>query len=378
MRRWRCKTLTLFLILLGSVVLQAQGAGAVCNLIGSIAKPDSSSQTLCSELRTSPTDRLAPGFDPSKLLTHSFPGEVGGTASIDSALELFVTLGPGEVTGNMHGQLLDRTGTTCTEMGGPIGHECAGVNNISLGRAKFNPASQGDTPPSSGSCVDSTGKIISKNPNDTNPPFSTTSPSSPYTLTNPPPNAGITCSANDTAGYLRHTFTTQGDFFPFQINHVGFDSVINYEAAPGQTASPKTGVLCTAPIGSTCVNSSQTVKQVTGVFGDLGTGTFSSPGAGDQLVINNIAAWSVQGNGDLKFTSPTIAWTQQVVDPDFSGVAIQGFNELVSGSFTYCQGPHVLSAGITTAPCQNNDVPVASYTTGNSQFNGAFSTLGGD
>jgi hypothetical protein len=122
------------------------------------------------------------------------------------------------------------------------------------------------------------------------------------------------------------------------------------------------------------VNSSQTVKQVTGVFSDLGTGTFSAPGAGDQVVVNNVAAWSVQSKGDLKFTSPTITWTQQVIDPDFSGVALSGFNELTSGSFTYCQGPHAAPGD----SCFNYNVPLSSYTSGDSQRNGALQTLGGD
>lgn len=348
------------LLLLGFFMLFPAGrADAVCNLIGSITKPDSVTQTRCTELRTSPTDRLAPGFDPSKLLSHSFPGEVGGTASIDSALELFVVLGPGEITGNPFGQLLDKDSTVCSEMGGPIGHECQGLNHISLGRAKFNTATQKDIPPSAGPCTDSFGVI--------------TDSSIPNNFKNPPPESQITCNANDTAGYLHNNFVTQGDFFPFQLIHVGFDSVISFEAVPGGKISPRTLVACTAPAGWTCVNSSQTVKQVTGVFNDLGTGSFEAPGAGDQIVVNNVAAWSVQSKGDLKFTSPTIAWTQQITDPDFSGVALQGFDELTSGSFTYCQGSHA-SGG----PCETSNVPQVSYTSGDSQRNGTFSTLGGD
>ena len=347
------------LVLAGIFIFLPGRANAVCNLIGSLTKPDSVTQTRCTELRTTPTDRLAPGFDPTKLLSHSFPGEIGGTAAIDSALELFVVIGPGEITGNPFGQLLDKASTVCSEMGGPIGHECQGLNNISLGRAKFNTATQKDLPPSAGPCTDSFGTI--------------TASSSPNSFSNPPPNSEITCPADDTAGYLHNNFVTQGDFFPFQLIHVGFDSIISFEAVPGGTTSPKTLVPCTAPAGWTCVNSSQTVKQVTGVFNDLGTGSFSAPGAGDQVVVNNVAAWSVQSKGDLKFTSPTIAWTQQVTDPDFSGVALEGFDELTSGSFTYCQGSHAPGG-----PCEANNVPEVSYTSGDSQRNGTFSTLGGD
>ncbi len=347
------------LLLVGISIFFPGRANAVCNLIGSVVKPDSTSQTVCSELRTTPTDRLAPGFDPSKLLSHSFPGEVGGTAAIDSALELFVVLGPGEITGNPFGQLLDKTGTICSEMGGPIGHECQGLNNISLGRSKFNTATQNDLPPSAGPCSDSFGVL--------------TATSSPNNFSNPPPDAQITCPANDTSGYMHNNFVTQGDFFPFQVTHVGFDSVIDFEAVPGGTTSPHSLIACTAAPGWTCVNSSQTMKQVTGVFNDLGTGSINAPGAGDQIVVNSIAAWSVQSKGDLKFTPPTIAWTQQVTDPDFSGFATEGFDELTSGSFTYCQGSHA-SGG----PCEANNVPQVSYTSGDSQRNGTFSTLGGN
>ncbi|MCG3117258.1 MAG: hypothetical protein LLH30_16440 [Candidatus Manganitrophus sp. SA1] len=353
----------LLLTLLGVFLLLPEKAEGVCNLIGSLTKPDSVTQTRCTQMRTTPTDRLAPGFDPSKLLTHSFPGEIGGTAAIDSALELFVVLGPGEITGNPFGQLLDKTSTICSEMGGPIGHECQGLNNISLGRAKFNTATQRDIPPSTGPCFD-TGP---------NPDVEITESSSPSSFSNPPPFGQVDCPANDTAGYLHNNFVTQGDFFPFQLIHVGFDSIISFEAVPGGTTSPKTLVPCTAPAGWTCVNSSQTVEQVTGVFNDLGTGSFSAPGAGDQVVVNNVAAWSVQAKGDLKFTSPTIAWTQQITDPDFSGVALEGFDELTSGSFTYCQGSHAPGG-----PCEASNVPETSYTSGESQRNGTFSTLGGD
>lgn len=90
----------LLVVLLGFFPILPERAESVCNLIGSLAKPDSVTQTRCTQLRTTPTDRLAPGFDPSKLLSHSLPGEIGGTAAIDSALELIVVLGPGEITGN--------------------------------------------------------------------------------------------------------------------------------------------------------------------------------------------------------------------------------------------------------------------------------------
>lgn len=351
----------LLLALLGVFLLLPEKAEGVCNLIGSLIKPDSVTQTRCTQMRTTPTDRLAPGFDPSKLLTHSFPGEIGGTAAIDSALELFVVLGPGEITGNPFGQLLDKTSTICSEMGGPIGHECQGLNHISLGLAKFNTATQKDIPPSAGACFD-TGAAIE-----------ITASSTPSSFSNPPPSAQIDCPANNTAGYLYNNFTTRGDFFPFQLIHVGFDSIISFEAVPGGTTSPKTLIPCTAPAGWTCINSSQTVEQVTGVFNDLGTGSMSAPGAGDQVVVNNVAAWSVQAKGDLKFTSPTIAWTQQITDPDFSGVAQEGFDELTSGSFTYCQGSHAPGG-----PCEASNVPTTSYTSGASQRNGIFSTLGGD
>jgi hypothetical protein len=201
-------------------------------------------------------------------------------------------------------------------------------------------------------------------------PITTTS--SPSSLSNPPPSSDINCPQNNTSGFLALTFTTQGDFFPFEITHVGFDSVIHWEAVPGGFTPPG-GTQCQAPLGSTCVNSSQTVRQITGVFNDLGTGSMNAPGAGDQIVVNNIAAWSVQSKGDLAYTSPTMVWTQQVTDPDFSGIAIAGFDELVSGSFTTCQGSHAPGK-----PCEANNVPLASYTSGDSQRNGLFSTLGGD
>ncbi len=352
------RTMIFALVAFGAIFMWSGNSHAVCNLIGSLSKPESVTQTRCTELRSSPTDRLAPGFDPSKLLTHSFPGEVGGTQAIDSALELFVVLGPGEVTGNPFGEFLDKTNTTCSEVGGPIGHECQGLNHISLGRAKFNTATQNDVPPSAGACMDISGG---------SPGTPITATSSPSSLSNPPPSAQIDCPNNNTSGFLTLTFTTQGDFFPFDITHVGFDSIIAWEAIPGGSAQ------CSAPQGSTCVNSSQTVKQVTGVFNDLGAGSISAPGAGDQIVVNNMAAWSVQSKGDLKYTSPTMVWTQQVTDPDFSGVAIAGFDELVSGSFLYCQGSHAPGG-----PCEASNVPLASYTTGDSQRNGTFSVLGGD
>ena len=363
MTHWKNKAAAFAFILFGTIFLLSGNGEAVCNMVGSLAKPDSVTQTRCSELRSSPTDRLAPGFDPSKLLTHSFPGEVGGTQSIDSALELFVVLGPGEITGNPFGELLDKNSVTCSEVGGPIGHECQGLNNISLGRAKFNTATQNDLPPSTGPCFDLSGGA---------PGTPITATSTPSNLKNPPADSQIDCPNNNTSGFLTATFTAQGDFFPFDITHVGFDSIIAWEAIPGQTYSPSQ-TFCSAPIGWTCVNSSQTIKQITGVFNDLGTGSITAPGAGDQIVVNNMAAWSVQSKGDLKYTSPTMVWTQQVTDPDFSGVAIAGFDERVSGSFVYCQGAHAPGG-----PCEANNVPLVSYTTGDSQRNGAFSSLGGD
>lgn len=334
MKRWAAY---LFLGLL----LLPRAVGAQCTNSSPGSKvPDSNNQTNCLDLRNTPTDRAAPGFNPTKLLTHKFPGEPGGTASVDSALELFTLLGPGEITGNMHAKMLTKTGVECTEVGGPPGNDCEGLNQINLGRSKFNPWSQKDDPVLRDNVAPVSGRFTQACGVD---------------LLNPP--GPVTCADGDTTGLFSNHFKTGGDFFPSLINHVGFDSIILFEHGGCKVNNPTN---CTTHT----ITASQTMKQITGVFGTLGTGTKDFPGAGDQVVQNDVLKWTTTNKGDAQFTSPQISWVQQVIDPDFSGVAVEGFSEKISGSFAggYCQGPH--TAG---GPCANFNVPTPSYATGFNQ-----------
>ncbi|MGB3942408.1 MAG: hypothetical protein WBK96_13030, partial [Candidatus Manganitrophaceae bacterium] len=71
-------------------------------------------------------------------------------------------------------------------------------------------------------------------------------------------------------------------------------------------------------------------------------GTLGVPGNGDQLLLintnNGLGNTSTAAPGaagrDGTFADPTIIWTQEIRDPDMSGVGVP-FTQTISGSFLY-------------------------------------------
>ena len=316
------------------------------------------------------------GYDPTRNVSSGLTTPINCPdvqtncpAPADGALELFMRLGPGEATGNMHGRIQGVNGSICKEISSldPASKLCAGVGNLNLGIEKYNPKSQDDNAP----CV---GLF------DASSPTGTGTPNPAEECTNPTGNGSNTAGMTSADGF--HGFTEQfsrnDDFFPGSIEHAGFKFGVSFKWMDQSTLATcnqnRTGMVQHT---STCTYADQSVEQVTALDSDLGIGTRANPGPGDQVVQINILGWSAKNNDDIYTTSgnattqatginPRIAWKQTIKDPNFSGLS--GNDDEMNGAFTYCHGAHNISGD----PCFAVVLPDAIYPTGTSQTVGDF------
>lgn len=314
------------------------------------------------------------GYDPTRNISSGLSTPINCPdiqtncpAPADGALELFMRLGPGEATGNMHGRIQAVDGTLCKEISSTGTLRCAGVGNINLGIEKYNPKSQDDNAP----CV---GILNGSSPTGTG------TPNPAEECTNPTGNGSNTAGMTSADGFhgFSEQFSRNDDFFPGAIEHAGFKFGVSFKWMDQSNLATcnqnRTGMVQHT---SACTYSDQSVEQVTALDSDLGIGTRANPGPGDQLVQINILGWSTKNNDDFYTTAgnaatqatginPRIAWKQWIKDPNFSGLA--GYDDEMNGAFTYCHGAHNTSGD----PCFAVVLPDAIYPTGTSQTIGDF------
>lgn len=313
------------------------------------------------------------GYDPTRNISSGLTTPINCAelpsncpAPADGALELFMRLGPGEATGNMHGRIQGVNGKLCREISSadPGSEFCGGVGNINLGIEKFNPKSQDDSAP----CV---GLFDASSETGTGLPHGD--------CANPTGNGVNTAGMPDGSHGFSEEFFRNDDFAPGAIEHAGFRFSSTFKwmdesDLAGKCNKNRNGM---AQHGSNCTYAAQSVQQVTGLEASLGIGTLAAPGPGDQVATIDILGWSAQNSGDLYTTpgdasaqgagiNPRIDWKQTFVDPNFSGLS--GFRSEQSGSFVYCQGAH----NVPGDPCFSVVLPDAIYPTGTSQTVGNF------
>lgn len=316
------------------------------------------------------------GYDPTRNISSGLNTPINCPdlqtncpAPTDGALELFIHLGPGEATGNMHGRIQGVNGSICKEISSadPSSKLCAGVGNLNLGIEKYNPKSQDDNAP----CV---GIFNASSPTGTG------DPNPAEDCTNPTGNGSNTAGMTSADGFhgFSEQFARNDDFFPGAIEHAGFKFDVSFKWMDQNTLATcnqnRTGMVQhTSP----CTHASQSVEQVTALDSDLGIGTRANPGPGDQVVHINVLGWSAKNNDDTFTTpgnaatqatgiNPRIAWQQTIKDPNFSGLS--GYDDEMNGAFTYCHGAHNNPGD----PCFSVVLPDAIYPTGTSQTIGDF------
>ena len=314
------------------------------------------------------------GYDPTRNLSSGLSTPVNCPdlltncpAPPDGALELFMRLGPGEATGNMHGRIQGVNGKLCKELSSdPDSLFCSGVGNINLGIEKFNPKSQDDNAP----CVGILNASSSTGTGDPNPAEDCFVPTG---------NGVNTAGMPDGSHGFSEQFLRNDDFAPGAIEHAAFHISSTFKwmdesDLSGKCNSNRAGM---SQFTSNCTYVTQTVRQITGLDASLGIGTLAAPGLGDQVAEMDILGWSAQNRGDIYTTpgnaavqaggiNPRIDWKQTFVDPNFSGLS--GFQSEQHGSFTYCHGAHNTSGD----PCSTVVLPDAVYPTGTSQTTGDF------
>ncbi|MBN4054450.1 hypothetical protein JYT87_01940 [Nitrospira defluvii] len=281
-------------------------------LILSFAPSEAGSQTTDFFTNTQGVDSLStgasgacptcPGFNPDFLIRHSGTDPDGagpitfsmtitttapalpGTATI-----FFSRLGTGAITDNAFGFIAD-PGADPVICGTTVGLTAGGLN---CGSLKFDPASQGFTPPT----LPATDNLISN----INDPKETS------------------------------------DHFPNSNDHTAFDLdnrfIWSRTTSTLTAENPTLGdlsVTCTAP-NFACVASKEREYQVT-LLVDGAAGTLATPGTGDQ-VFTLTNEWSTTGSSGTSFTPPTINWSLQFNDPIRDDVGNPRMQSNASGSF---------------------------------------------
>ncbi|MDC4226943.1 MAG: hypothetical protein MPW15_22560 [Candidatus Manganitrophus sp.] len=167
------------------------------------------------------------GYDPTRNISSGLNTPINCPdlqtncpAPADGALELFIHLGPGEATGNMHGRIQGANGNICKEISSvdPSSELCAGIGNLNLGIEKYNPKSQDDNAP----CVGLFNASSATGTGNPNPAEDCTNPTGNGSNT-----AGMT-SADGFHGFSEQ-FARNDDFFPGAIEHAGFKFDVSFK-----------------------------------------------------------------------------------------------------------------------------------------------------
>lgn len=308
------KKITLFFLGIGILALSVQGAYAQAL--------DFFSNTQSLDLRSSGSNG-APGFNPCaggvNPTSTSCTGAPGGSEPLLDALNLgnsgtntaglFERTGPGAVTDNMFG-IVERPASplTCGTQG--AGVLDGGVGSLNCGDGKFDPSTQNQTIPTSGTNL--TGAMA------VNTPIDMTS-----------------CGAGTTMGACANNASLHRSQVEdaFVWNPTG--STVNL---PVNTANMPT--IIAAPAAKTCAAGSTANPAVCGQASMIET---TALGTTTTVVVSLATDWATTNSAaGVMGTAPTVNWESKIVQSEMIGGGT--FDQTLSGSFLYNGGSFTATA----------------------------------
>lgn len=330
---------------------------------------------------------LNPGFNPCNGGTRSSAGVCSDTTA-DSLLgtarlsTLFPKLGPGAITDNMFGAILDKdpdgtnaagtiTTTACNSNIVSAGGATAIVNlelGLNCGDKRIDPKGQGQIIP--------TDPSIDADANPTTTAVALNGLNGDFTGN--VPMTGDFCAGNNTSAPPLTCDTGASVQSPA---HVGFALANNFKWIPGGTgctanSNGSIGTKACARIeAGSGATPAQSMKQVTSLSNTLSeVGTRTVPGSKEQDVLVEISSFVVNSSTTtlndaaavvgvdttsiacVCFTNNfVVTWHSEIKDPDFSGFSSVKFDQTLDGQFLHNGGP---TGGFT--------VVVSDYPTGKS------------
>lgn len=304
------KKITLFFLGIGILAFSVQGAYAQAL--------DFFSNTQSLDLRSSGSDG-APGFNPCT-------GDAGATSTSCSPTNgdipllhvnnlgnsgtntagLFEKTGPGAITDNMFG-IIERPPDPLTCSGQGAGLLDAGVGSLNCGHGKFDPSTQGQTIPTSGTNL--TGVMA------VNTPIDMTSCGAGTTMGACANNASLHRSQVEDA-FVWHPIVNGSS-----------------ENLPVNTANMPT--IIAAPAAKTCL--APTVVDTIRVCGQASMIETTAFGTATTVVVSLATDWATT-NSDIGVmgTAPTVNWESRIVQSEMIGGGT--FDQTLSGSFLYNNG----------------------------------------
>ncbi|NKE72471.1 hypothetical protein [Candidatus Manganitrophus noduliformans] len=299
------KKITLFVLGIGILAFSVQGAYAQAL--------DFFSNTQSLDKRSSGSDG-APGFNPcaggTTQTTTECSGAPGGSEPLLDALNLgdsvantaglFEKTGPGAITDNMFG-IVERPATplVCGAQG--AGVLAGGVGSLNCGDGKFDPSTQDQTIPTSGTNL--TGAMAVNTPID---------------MTSCGAGSTMGACANDAALHRSQVEDA------FVWNPTG--STVNL---PVNTANMPT--IIAAPAAKTCAAGSAANPAVCGQASMIET---TALGTTTTVVVSLATDWATTNSAaGAMGTAPTVNWESKIVQSEMIGGGT--FDQTLSGSFTY-------------------------------------------
>lgn len=306
------KKITLFFLGIGILALSVQGAYAQAL--------DFFSNTQSLDLRSTGSNG-APGFNPcaggTTVNSTTCTGAPGGSEPLLDALNLgngttaglFEKTGPGAVTDNMFG-IVERpvNPLTCGAQG--AGVLAGGVGSLNCGDGKFDPSTQDQTIPTSGTNL--TGAMA------VNTPIDMTS-----------------CGAGTTMGACANNASLHRSQVEdaFVWNPTG--STVNL---PVNTANMPT--IIAAPAAETCAAGSTANPAVCGQASMIET---TALGTATTVVVSLATDWATTNSAaGVMGTAPTVNWESRIVQSEMIGGGT--FDQTLSGSFLYNGGAFTATA----------------------------------
>ncbi|MCG3117253.1 MAG: hypothetical protein LLH30_16415 [Candidatus Manganitrophus sp. SA1] len=307
------KKITLFFLGIGILAFSVQGAYAQAL--------DFFSNTQSLDLRSSGSDG-APGFNPcaggTVVNSTTCTGAPGGSEPLLDPLNLgngtttaglFEKTGPGAVTDNMFG-IVERPASplTCGAQG--AGVLAGGVGSLNCGDGKFDPSTQDQTIPTSGTNL--TGAMA------VNTPIDMTS-----------------CGAGTTMGACANNASLHRSQVEdaFVWNPTG--STVNL---PVNTANMPT--IIAAPAAKTCAAGSAANPAVCGQASMIET---TALGTTTTVVVSLATDWATTNSAaGVMGTAPTVNWESKIVQSEMIGGGT--FDQTLSGSFLYNGGSFTATA----------------------------------
>ncbi len=302
----RSKKTVLFVLGIGILAFSVQGAFAQSR--------DFFSNTQSLDLRSSGSDG-APGFNPCT-------GDAGATSTSCSPTNgdipllhvdnlgnsgtntagLFEKTGPGAVTDNMFG-IVERPASplTCSGQGAGL---LSGTGTLNCGHGKFDPSTQGQTIPTSGTLL--TGVMA------VNTPIDMTSCGAGSTM--------LACANNASL----HRSQVEDAFVWHPIVNGSSENL------PVNTANMPT--IIAAPAAKTCL--APTVVGTIRVCGQASMIETTALGTATTVVVSLATDWATTNDeAGAMGTAPTVNWESKIVQSEMMGGGT--FNQTLSGSFLY-------------------------------------------